>query len=61
LWYIVGVNGSFEGDVSDFVNDQQWVEVAQIADYGRPLYRLAGRADAPRFPSSARPWSAAAV
>jgi len=28
LWYIVGVNGSFEGDASDFVNDQQWVEAA---------------------------------
>jgi len=29
--HIVGVNGSF-GDVSDFVNDQQWVEVAPNAD-----------------------------
>lgn len=29
--HIVGVNGSFE-DVSDFVNDQQWVEVAPNAD-----------------------------
>jgi len=30
LWYIIDVNGSFEGDVPDFVVEQQWVEVAPI-------------------------------
>jgi hypothetical protein len=33
LWYIVGVNGSFERDASNFVNDPQWVEAAPNADH----------------------------
>src|SRR5262249_19672583 len=35
LWYIVGVNGSYEGDTSDFVNDQQWTAAAPNAESER--------------------------